>query len=108
MVNGKWQIIAEDKWHYYANLVSSSGEVLLRSETYSALSGVKSGIETIKKNIERNNFALSVDKNGKFFFKLYSSSTRILCISEVYTSLEHCNNAIKLVKKYFNSPTITN
>ncbi len=102
----KWQIVIEDKWHYFANLSNSDGEVILRSETYSALSGVKSGIETIKKNIENDNFALSVDKNGKYFFKLYSSSTRLLCISDIYPNLETCKKYIEQVKIYYKSPII--
>ncbi len=101
---GKWQIVMEDKWHYLANLYNSNGEVILRSEAYSALSGVKSGIETIKKNIESDNFALSVDKNGKYFFKLYSSSTRLLCVSDTFQDLETCKNNIEQVKRFYNSP----
>lgn len=101
---GKWQIVIEDKWHYLALLINSHGEVIMRSETYSALSGVKSGIETIKKNIGNDNFALSVDKNGKYFFKLYSSSTRLLCISDVFQNLETCKKSIEQVKQFYNSP----
>ena len=96
---GKW-IISEEDGRYTATLVASNGEVLLRSESYSALSGVKSGIDTINKNIQKNNFALSIDKNGKYFFKLYSSSTRLLCISEVYGTKALCESAMESVKRF--------
>ena len=102
---GKWQIYSENG-RYAANLVASNGEVLLRTESYSALSGIKSGIETIKNNIERDNFALSVDKNGNYFFKLFSSSTRLLCISEAYTTKAVCESAINSVKRFSKTAVI--
>ncbi len=103
--SGKW-IIYETDGAYTANLVASNGEVLLRSESYTALSGIKSGIETINKNIAKDNFAISIDKNGKYFFKLYSSSTRLLCISEVYGSKTLCENAIKSVKRFSETAVV--
>ena len=102
---GKWQIYSENG-RYAANLVASNGEVLLRTESYSALSGIKSGIETIKNNIERDNFALSVDKNGNYFFKLFSSSTRLLCISEAYTTKAVCESAINSVKRFSKTAVV--
>ena len=105
---GKWQIVIEDRWHYLAKLLNLDGEVILQSETYSALSGVKSGIETIKKNIENDNFALSVDKFGKYFFKLYSSSTRLLCVSNTFQDLQTCKKTIEQVKKFYKSPITVN
>ena len=103
--NGKW-IIENEDGKFYAVLVASNGEVLLKTETYSALSGIKSGIETINKNIAKNNFALSTDKNGKYFFKLYSSSTRLLCISSVYGNRSMCERAVESVKRFSKTATI--
>lgn len=103
--SGKWLIYVEND-RYAANLVASNGEVLLRSESYSALSGVKSGIETIKNNVAKNNFAISVDKNDNFFFKLYSSSTRLLCISEGYSTKTACESAIESVKRFAKTAVI--
>lgn len=103
--SGKWLIYVEND-RYAANLIASNGEVLLRSESYSALSGVKSGIETIKNNVAKNNFAISVDKNDNFFFKLYSSSTRLLCISEGYSTKTACESAIESVKRFAKTAVI--
>lgn len=102
---GKWLIYVEDG-KYAANLVASNGEVLLRSESYTALSGVKSGIETIKNNVAKNNFAISLDKNGNFFFKLYSSSTRLLCVSEGYSTKAVCESAVESVKRFAKTAVI--
>jgi len=103
--SGKW-LITEEGGRYVATLLASNGEVLLRSESYSALSGVKSGIETINNNIRKNNFALSIDKKGKYFFKLYSSATRLLCISEVYKTRAMCERAIESVKRFSQTAVI--
>ena len=102
---GKWLIYTENG-RFSANLVASNGEVLLRTESYTALSGIKSGIETVKNNIEKNNFALSVDKNGNYFFKLFSSSTRLLCISEAYSTKAVCESAINSVKRFAKTAVI--
>lgn len=102
---GKW-IIFEENGRFYANLVASNGEILLRTEAYSALSGIKSGIETINKNVKADNFALSIDKNGKYFFKLYSSKTRLLCVSEVYANKTLCERAVESVKRFSQTAVV--
>lgn len=103
--SGKW-LIYKDNGKYAANLVASNGEVLLRTEPYTALSGIKSGIETIKNNIAKDNFAISVDKNGNYFFKLYSSSTRLLCVSEGYSNKSVLESAIESVKRFSKTAVI--
>ncbi len=103
--SGKWLIYSENG-KYAANLVASNGEVLLRTEPYTALSGIKSGIETIKNNIAKDNFAISVDKNGNYFFKLYSSATRLLCVSEGYSTKAVLESTIESVKRFSKTAVI--
>jgi len=103
--SGKW-LIYNDNGKYAANLVASNGEVLLRTESYTALSGIKSGIETVKNNIAKDNFAISVDKNGNYFFKLYSSSTRLLCVSEGYSTKAVLESAIESVKRFSKTAVV--
>ena len=102
---GKW-IITETDGKYSAALTAPNGEVLLRSETYTSLSGIKSGIETITKNILKDNFAYAIDKKGKYFFKIHSSATRLLCVSEMSGTRSMCESAIASVKKYAESAEI--
>lgn len=102
---GKWLIFSENG-RFSANLLASNGEVLLRSESYSSLNGVKNGIETIKNNVEKNNFAISVDKKEKYSFKLYTAQTRLLCISEGYSSKALCESAIESVKRFSKTAII--
>lgn len=103
--NGKW-LIYEDDGRYFADLKASNGEIMLRTETYSSISGVKSGIETLKKNIEAENFAISLDKNGNFVFKIFSTSKRLLCVGEGYSSREQCEKAFASVKRFSKTAKI--
>ena len=97
--NGKW-IIYQAEERYFADLKASNGELMLRTETYSSLSGIKSGIETLKKNIEAENFAINLDKNGNFVFKIFSTSKRLLCVGEGYSTREQCEKAFVSVKRF--------
>ncbi|MGN0819990.1 MAG: YegP family protein [Christensenellaceae bacterium] len=102
---GKW-LIKKENGRFLAELTASNGEILLRTENYSALSGIKSGIETVKNNIAKDNIAISLDKNGNFFFKVYSSATRLLCISEGYSTKSSCERAIESVKRFSKTAVI--
>ncbi len=96
---GKWKIKQENS-KYYAELHASNGGVLLRTETYTSLTGVKSGIETIKKIIDDGNFTISSDKYGHYRFKLFSKLNRLICISEDYSSRAKCDSGIASVKRF--------
>lgn len=102
---GKW-LIKKENGRFLAELTASNGEILLRTENYSALSGIKSGIETVKNNIAKDNIAISLDKNGNFFFKVYSSATRLLCISEGYSTKSSCERAIESVKRFSKTAVV--
>ncbi len=96
---GKWKIKQENS-KFYAQLIASNGGILLKTETYTSMTGVKSGIETIKKNIDDGNFTISSDKYGHYRFKLFSKLNRLICISEDYSSRAKCDNAIASVKRF--------
>lgn len=102
---GKWKIKDEDG-RFYAELTASNGSILLRTEKYTSLSGVKNGIETIKKNIDNGNVVISLDKHGHYHFKLYSNTNRLICISEDYSSKAKCESGIESVKRFAQTPTI--
>ena len=103
---GKW-IITEENGRFTATLHASNGELMLAGESYSSLSGCKSGIETLKKNIENDNYAINVDKNGNFVFKIFSTANRLLCVGEGYGTREQCEKAFASVKRFAKTATIT-
>ena len=102
---GKWKISQESDG-YTATLSASNGGTLLKTEKYKSLSGVKNGIETIKKNIDGGNFAISVDKYGHYRFKLFNQSNRLICVSEDYSSKNKCENGIESVKRFAKTDVI--
>ena len=105
---GKWVIVKGEDGKYYAKLLASNGGVLLQTENYSSLSGVKNGIQTIKKNVDGGNFATSIDKYGHYSFKLFSMSNRLICQSEDYSSKAKCESGINSVKRFAKTDLIIN
>ena len=105
---GKWVIVKDEDGKYYAKLLASNGGVLLQTENYSSLSGVKNGIQTIKKNVDSGNFATSIDKHGHYSFKLFSMSNRLICQSEDYSSKAKCESGINSVKRFAKTDLIIN
>lgn len=103
---GEWVII-EQNGKFIARLISS-GETLLTSEGYGSLSGLKSGIDTLKNNLQSENYAVNVDKNGGFYFKLFSTANRLLCSSESYSTRERCENAFLKCKRASEKAPIIN
>ena len=102
---GKWKVKEQDG-KFFAELTASNGGLLLRTETYTSLSGVKNGIETIKKNIDSGNFATSIDKYGHYRFKLFSHSNRLICVSENYSSKAKCESGIESVKRFAKTANV--
>ena len=102
---GKWKI-KQDANGFYAKLHASNGGLLLKTEYYTSLSGVKNGIETIKRNVENGNFAVSIDKHNHYHFKLFSNSNKLICVSEDYSSKAKCDNGIESVKRFASSPNV--
>lgn len=104
---GKWVIATEDDGRLYAYLKASNGEKMLATEGYSSLSGIKSGIDTLKKNIQKDNYAINLDKNGNFVFKIFSGANRLLCVGEGYSTREQCEKAFASVKRFAATAVIT-
>ena len=102
---GKWKISQESDG-YTATLSASNGGTLLKTEKYKSLSGVKNGIETIKRNIDGGNFAISVDKYGHYRFKLFNLSNRLICVSEDYSSKNKCENGIESVRRFAKTDVV--
>lgn len=104
--SGKWVIVKDEDGKYFAKLLASNGGVLIKTESYSSLSGAKNGIQTIKKNVDGGNFATSIDKYGRYSFKLFSMSNRLIFRSEDYSSKAKCESAINSVKRFAKTETL--
>jgi len=106
MADGKWTLIADKEGYYFGELRANNGQLILTTEKYKGVSGIKSGIETIKKNLLKDNYEISVDKNSTANFKLFGSNAALLCIGEGYTSKDSAESAINSVKNFINSPFV--
>jgi len=103
---GKWVIVTDSDGRLYAYLKASNGEKMLATESYTSLSGIKSGIDTLKKNIEKDNYAINLDKNGNFVFKIFTGANRLLCVGEGYSTREQCEKAFASVKRFSQTAII--
>ena len=104
--NGKWVIENEDV-NYVARLKACNGDLLLTSSEYTSLSGVKSAITTIKKNLSDGNATVTVNADGKFVFKALSSSGKTLCVSQPYDARYQCEKALDSAIRFSKTATIS-
>ena len=109
--NGKWVIDTingpDGEKLFYFELFANNGEKLLSSEEYTTYIGAINGIETHKKNIDNNNFRISLTKHGDYIFKLLNGNGQLLCLGEHYKTKRLCQNAVDSVRRFApNSPTL--
>ena len=109
---GKWIIStglnAEGQKIYYFELFANNGERLLESEEYTTYTGAVNGIQTHKKNIENNNFRITLTKRGDYIYKLLNGNGQLLCLGEHYRTKRLCQNAVESVKRFaMSSPMLT-
>ncbi len=109
---GKWIISsrtsAEGEPLYYFELFANNGEKLLSSEDYTTYTGAVNGIETHRKNIQQNNFRISLTKRGDYIYKLLNGNGQLLCLGEHYKTKRLCQNAVESVQRFaLNSPILT-
>ncbi len=109
--NGKWVIDTingpDGEKLFYFELYANNGEKLLSSEEYTTYIGAVNGIETHKKNIDNNNFRISLTKHGDYIFKLLNGNGQLLCLGEHYKTKRLCQNAVDSVRRFApNSPTL--
>ena len=110
--NGKWIIStgvgAEGQKIYFFELFANNGERLLESEEYTTYTGAVNGIRTHKKNIDNNNFRITLTKRGDYIYKLLNGNGQLLCLGEHYKTKRLCQNAVESVKRFaMNSPMLT-
>ena len=79
---------------------------MLTTPDYASVSGLKSAIGTIKKNLAESNTTIGISKNGKFIFKVFSSGNRIILVSEEYNARYQCEKALESAKRFSETATI--
>lgn len=103
---GKFALKKAKDGQFHFTLNAANGQVVLSSELYKAKASALKGIESVKKNSQREGaFETRTAKNGKPYFVLKATNGQIVGQSEMYESAASCQKGIDSVKK--NAPGAT-
>ena len=87
-------------------LKAGNGEVILRSETYTARASAVNGIESVRKNCaEDKRYDRLTAKDGRTYFNLKAANHQVIGSSQLYASAASRDAGIESVKK--NGPVAT-
>ncbi len=108
--SGKWIIYSrgeDGEEIFFFELLANNDEKLLSSEEYTSYLGAVNGIQTHIKNIENNNFRITLTKRGDYIYKLLNGNGQLLCLGEHYKTKRLCQNAVDSVRRFaVNSPVL--
>lgn len=85
-------------WHF--ELQAGNHEPILHSEKYESKQAAENGIESVKKNSEREGaFEMKESSNGKHYFVLKATNGQVVGQSEMYESAAGAKNGVASVQK---------
>jgi uncharacterized protein YegP (UPF0339 family) len=100
---GKYHLKVAKDGQFHFNLAAGNGETILSSELYKAKASALNGIESVRKNAQRDGaFEVKAANGGKFHFVLKASNGQTVGQSELYTSEASAKAGTESVKK--NAP----
>ena len=93
-------VLVEKAGKYRFQLQAGNYEPILQSETYESKAAALNGIESVRKNSQRDGaFEVKTAKNGQTYFVLKSTNGQVVGQSEMYSSESGCSNGIASVTK---------
>ena len=105
-VLGKYEVYPEEGEFKY-RLKANNGEILIVSNGYSSRAGAKSGIETLKKNVEGGVIRIVTDKNGYSQFRIFNANeARLIVSGEFYKTKDRAESASNSVKRFYATDKI--
>ena len=88
---------------FHFNLLAGNGEIILSSELYKAKDSALNGIESVRKNSQRDDaFEIKETSAGKFHFVLKASNGQVVGQSQHYTSRASATGGVESVQN--NAP----
>ena len=100
---GKFELKQAKNGQFMFNLKASNGQVILTSELYKQKSSAENGIESVRKNANRDGaFEVRENSKGEPYFILKATNGQEIGRSEYYSSRSAMENGIESVKK--NAP----
>lgn len=100
---GKFELKKSKDGQFMFNLKATNGQVILTSELYKSKSSAENGIESVRKNANRDGaFETKANSKGEPYFILKAANSQEIGRSEYYSSNSAKENGIASVKK--NAP----
>ena len=85
---------------FHFNLHAANGEIILTSELYKAKDSALGGIESARKNSQRDGaFEVKPASNGKFHFVLKATNGQVVGQSQLYASQANAEAGVESVKR---------
>jgi len=101
--NPKFQIFCSSDDEYYFRLLAENGEIILKSEGYTAKASCENGIRSVKENaVNQARFENKTTQNGRPYFVLKAANYEIIGVSETYSSEN--NRDIGIASVMANAP----
>ncbi|UFQ97521.1 YegP family protein [Pseudomonas wenzhouensis] len=98
---GKFELKKAKDGQFHFNLLASNGQVILSSEMYKARDSALNGIESVKKNSQRDGaFQTKTSGSDKHYFLLMASNGQVVGQSQMYASAAGCKSGIESVQKH--------
>lgn len=97
---GKFEVYKDKAGKYRYRLKAGNGQIILTGEAYSSKSACIDGVESVKKNSQKDSaFEIYEDKKGEFRFRLKASNGEIVGQGESYNARSGCIKGVESVKK---------
>ena len=105
----KFHLKTASNGQFHFNLHAGNGEIILSSEQYKAKQSALDGIESVRKNSQREGaFEVKAASGGKFHFVLKATNGQVIGSSEMYESEASRDNGIASVKANAPEASVVN
>ncbi|TRO31417.1 YegP family protein [Pseudomonas sp. ALS1279] len=103
-MSAKFELKKAKDGQFHFNLLAGNSQVILTSEMYKAKDSALGGIESVRKNSQREGaFEIKQSSNEKHYFVLKATNGQVVGQSQMYSSLAACKGGIESVQK--NAPS---
>lgn len=99
-MTGKFEVYKDKAGKFRYRLKAGNGQIILTGEAYNSKDACLGGIESVKKNSQKEaSFEVYEDKKGGFRFRLKASNGEIIGQGESYNARSGCMKGIESIKK---------
>lgn len=107
MENPKFTIFVGKDDQFYFNLKARNGEIVLKSEGYTAKHNCEGGIQSVKSNAPHDiRYQRLEAVDGQDYFNLVAENGEVIGVSETYTSEQARDHGIEVVTQIAPSAAI--